>query len=270
MNSVINISIRELFYKYQCGSEFSLNIPKAHFSFTRPLGIYGLAGSGKSTLGKTLASLIAPLKGSIKFNYSNSENSEPQETPSVLYSTQFPERVFLGTRVRDTVDYIASKNSHPERFRLNMTGCLEKFSLNYKDIQAKNGHEMSGGELRRFALSLSFALQPDLLILDEPTIGLGGKGKEELGNVIKYFTRERALIVISHDLQIISNICPYIWIMRKGKVIFNGYVANVKNSNPLVGKVGLSYYKELDMIIRKRRFEMLGIGTETTEVRFGN
>lgn len=222
MSSKLLLSIKKIYHKYPNNEDFRLDMQEMFYTFDQPLGIYGLSGSGKSTFGKIIAGLLVPLIGEIELRWLEKENCEHKKPPDVMYSTQFPEKIFLGSKVKDTVELILSKNPDLKGMKLNLINFLSKFSVDYVNIEHKSGYELSGGELRRFALSLSMACSPDLLILDEPTIGFGGKGKQQLRNICKEFKKEHALIVVTHDFSLIASICNHLWVLDKGKIIFNG------------------------------------------------
>ncbi len=149
-------------------------------------------------------------------------------------------------------ELILLKNPDLEEMKLNLVNFLSKFSVDYKNIEHKNGYELSGGELRRFALSLSMACSQDLLILDEPTIGFGGKGKQQLRNICKEFKKEHALIVVTHDFRLIEDICDHLWVLDGGKIIFDGNFDELAHSFLQKDRVGLNIYEMFEKGILER------------------
>ncbi len=253
MNSKLILSIKNLSYKYPNNEGFQLNIPDMFYTFTKPLGIYGLSGSGKSTSGKILAGLLKPLMGEVNLSWLDKKNFQQRIIPNVMYSTQFPEKIFLGSKVKDTVELILSKNPDFKGVKSNLINFLSKFCIDYKDIEFKSGYELSGGELRRFALSLSMACSPNLLILDEPTIGFGGKGKQQLRNISREFKKEHALIVVTHDFRLIEDICDHLWVLDRGKIIFDGNFDELTHNFLQKDRVGLNIYEMFEEDILKKQ-----------------
>ena len=147
---------------------------------------------------------------------------------------------------------------HHWAYKDELVELLNSFSVSYQDLKDKSGHEMSGGELRRFAICLVFAFHSDLLILDEPTIGLGGKGVNQLVGTIKKISEDRAVIIISHDIKLIENLCRKVWILRDGRIIFNGSLDKVKTNLNLTEDSGLKYYKYLERIVEDRKKTIFG------------
>lgn len=115
--------------------------------------------------------------------------------------------------------------------------------MDYSTIRKRNGFELSGGELRRFALALGFACEPDLLVLDEPTIGLGGDGKAQLTERALDFSGRHALITMSHDFDPLSAICNNFWILDNGKIVFKGNFLQLANGLFYEERYGLRYFK---------------------------
>ncbi len=228
----LGLDIQGIDYHYSGVSAFHLRIPAIRHRFEGALGIYGLSGSGKTTLGKILAALYGGPECRFAFE-------GPADKSRVLYLNQFPERNFLGAKAAETVALIQSANPSCDGLEQKVAAFLSEFSLNYRDIADKNGFEMSGGELRRFALALGFAFGPRLLILDEPTIGMGPGGRAELARIAGLYLRERDLIVISHDYEILKKICIHVWILQSGEIIFRGGFGELDKNRQIKDRTGL-------------------------------
>jgi ABC-type multidrug transport system ATPase subunit len=218
MRSELNMIISDLQYRFKGKSLFTLRVEKLYRRFNGAQGLYGLSGAGKTSFMRLLAGVIQPQKGSIHFSNRTDLTSQPR----IIYAPQFPERILLGVKIGDTIRQIAAQNPMVPDFQKNIVSYLQSFALNYAEIQSKNGHELSGGELRRLALALSFAMVPDLLILDEPTIGMGGQGRQQLDLVLKSVLKQSHILVGSHDYGLIQKLCSYCWILQQGNLIFEG------------------------------------------------
>ena len=83
---------------------------------------------------------------------------------------------------------------------------------------------LSGGQMRRVAIAGAMAINPDILILDEPTVGLDPKGKDELMNLLVHMHNEthKTIIMISHDMDIVASYAKRILVMDQGKLIYDG------------------------------------------------
>jgi len=241
MSASIRIIAKNLICRYENNNSFRLEIPDFDQTTDSPIGIYGLIGSGKSSLGQMIAGLIQPTDGEIRVSWEvEAEKSSP---PKAVYLPQFPEKIFLGSRVSETVELIAQMNPSIPDFTTDVRELLNRFSVDYTTISERNGYELSGGELRRFALSLGIARQPDLLILDEPTIGLGKIGRAQLTEVVGEFSKSHALIVISHDFDLLAVLSKQFWIMEQGKIVFHGNFSELAADFLQREKVGLRLFQ---------------------------
>ena len=228
------LEIKNLNYKYSEKSKFNLNIKSVLYDFINPLAIYGLSGSGKTTLGKILAGLIDVPEKSVIFN---------SENLNILYSAQMSENIFLGTTIKQMLDFISSNNSLVTNLDLKVDSNLQKFDMTLGGIYEKHGHELSVGELRKFSLSLALSCAPDILIFDEPTIGLDMNSKLQLENVLIQYSGK--LIVISHDYELLRIICSNLWCIKLGKLVFQGDFCELEENDKLCQELGIDFLKEL-------------------------
>ena len=239
MKPELDIKVSNIEYRFQPESMFNLAIGDLKYRFDGALGMYGLSGSGKTTFSKILAGINTPQTGELHFSFKNGA----VEPPKVIYSPQFPEKIFLGVRVGDTVHQIAAQNPLKTDLYEQIKFYLNRFSMNYDMIKDKSGFELSGGELRRFAISLSLAMSPDLLILDEPTIGMGYKGKNQLYSVLEDFQRQHHVLIVSHDFELIRKICKHFWILHQGSLIFNGNLIELDSQHDIKEQVGIHLFE---------------------------
>ena len=234
MLSNLLVNIRNLEYRFSKTSTFCLQIKELEYSFDGVLGMYGLSGSGKTTFGRLLAGIIEPVSGSVSF-FKNGHTTFPK----VMYSPQFPEKILLGVQVGDTIQQILSQNTLRIGVFDSICAYLQKFSLDFDAIKGKSGFELSGGELRRLAIALSLALSPELLILDEPTIGLGRKGKTQLYGILEEFRQKHHIMIVSHDFNLIRKICSHYWILDRGELIFSGDLNGLEVRQDIIEQVGI-------------------------------
>lgn len=250
MSESIRIVAKDLVCRYEDNESFHLEIPDFTQTIDSPVGIYGLIGSGKSSLGQMIAGLIQPTSGEVRASWEPTAGKS--EAPKVVYLPQFPEKIFLGSRVGETVELIAQMNPSIPDFVSDIRKLLSRFSVDYAAISERNGYELSGGELRRFALSLGIARQPDLLILDEPTIGLGKIGRAQLTEIAGEFSKNHALIVISHDFDLLAALSDQFWIMEQGRIVFHGNISELAADYFQRETVGLKFFKAFATVSNSR------------------
>lgn len=185
------------------------------------LGIIGHTGSGKSTLVQMLNGLITPTTGKVLLR-DKDINENKKKLREVRFQVgmvfQYPEyQLFEETVYRDiafgptnmglTGDELDKRVRESARF----TGLKDK-------LLDKSPFDLSGGEKRRAAIAGVIAMDPDVLILDEPTAGLDPQGRDKLLNQILAYHRERknTVILVSHSMEDIARVADRILVMNKG------------------------------------------------------
>jgi len=238
MQPELQLEISCIHHCFKPEMAFRLIVEDLTHKFQGILGLYGLSGSGKTTLSKILAGGIYPQIGDFRFYFKGSAT----DIPRIVYSPQFPERIFLGVRVQDTVERIVAHRTDGYMVKDRLIYFLEKFNVDYHAIESRCGFELSGGEIRRLALCLSMSLLPDLLILDEPTIAMGPIGKAQLITVLHEYLVDRCVIVVSHDFDLIQKICRECWILHHGNLIFKGNLSELKTRTEVEKMVGIHLF----------------------------
>lgn len=197
-------------------NDLSIEIMEGEF-----LGIIGHTGSGKSTLVQMLNGLITPTTGKVLLR-DKDINENKKKLREVRFQVgmvfQYPEyQLFEETVYRDiafgptnmglTGDELDKRVRESARF----TGLKDK-------LLDKSPFDLSGGEKRRAAIAGVIAMDPDVLILDEPTAGLDPQGRDKLLNQILAYHKERknTVILVSHSMEDIARVADRILVMNKG------------------------------------------------------
>ncbi len=247
-NEVPIVEIQKISYVYNDAAKYkttainnvSLDIYKGEI-----LGIIGHTGSGKSTLIQHLNGLIRADKGVILFNGQNIYDksykmSDLRKKVGLVF--QYPEYQLFESTVLEDVCFgpknIGLKNEEAKikaKEALNIVGLDESY-------YEKSPLELSGGEKRRVAIAGVLAMEPEILILDEPTAGLDPKGRDELLANIKRFRDEEnmTIIVVSHSMEDMANLANRIVVMNGGKVEMADIPANVFKEYKRLEKIGLA------------------------------
>lgn len=228
----MQIKINHLSYTYlkktpnevEALHDISLEIPAGKIT-----SIIGHTGSGKSTLIQTLNGLLLPTSGEVLVgdfvinNKAKKIKKIKQLRKSLAIVFQFPEYqlfeetvekdVAFGLRNYGLKEAEAIKEAHKA---LKEVGIDESF---YK----RSPFELSGGEKRRVAIAGIIALNPDILVLDEPTAGLDPVGSEIILNLVKKFNQEgKTIILVTHDMNIVLNHSDHAIVLNNGVVAFEG------------------------------------------------
>ena len=228
----MGIKVDNLFYTYQKKASnstlaldnVSLNIEENDF-----VAIVGETGSGKSTLAQTFNALIIPDQGEVKVDdfvvsYKNRKSRKMRNLrKKVGLVFQFPEYQLFEESVEKDVAFGAKnfgvKNEEAleaAHKALNRVGLDESY---YK----RPPFELSGGERRKVAIAGILALDPDIIIFDEPTVGFDPASAKELMNlIVSMHQLGKTIIVITHDMDLVNEYAKKVIMMEKGKVVFEG------------------------------------------------
>lgn len=208
-------------------------------------GIIGQTGSGKSTLARVMNGLLKPSSGNIMFRGKDIWK-DIKEIKQIHFKVglvfQYPEHQLFGETVFDDIAF------GPQNQGLNKDKIKEQvyIAANFTglniDLLNKSPFELSGGEKRRAAIAGIIAMDPDVLILDEPTAGLDPSGTEDLlGAILGYHVRRKnSIVFISHTMQDIAKICDNVIAMDKGNIILSGSPGDVFSKDIELQKVGLN------------------------------
>ena len=196
------------------------------------LGIIGHTGSGKSTLIQHLNGLLRPTSGQILL-HGKDIWAEPKKIRDVRFQVglvfQYPEyQLFEETVYKD----IAFGPTNQGKTGAELDRCVREAArlVGIRDDQlGKSPFELSGGQKRRVALAGVMAMEPDVLVLDEPTAGLDPAGRENLmANIRDYHrNKKRTIILVSHSMDEIAQNVDRILVLKSAHVLMSGAPAEV-------------------------------------------
>lgn len=195
------------------------------------LGIIGESGGGKTTLGLILAGILNQSSGEIFLNDLPAKNLMKNKDIQILLQNK-GELINPFRRVSAILKEafeLKGRKSESES-ELKMLDILEKLELK-KDILNRKGYELSGGEQQRIALARILAVEPKILILDEPFSAQDIESESIIIELLKKLNAEFGLtiICISHDIKILNYFSEKLIVLHKGKIIENGNTKTVLN-----------------------------------------
>ena len=228
----MQIKIDKLSYKYlektpnevEALHEVSLEIPEGKIT-----SIIGHTGSGKSTLIQTLNGLLLPHSGEVhvgEFTVTNKKKKNKnikklRKHLAIVF--QFPEYQLFEETVEKDVAF-GLKNygvKEPEAIKL-AHAALKEVGID-ESFYKRSPFELSGGEKRRVSIAGIIALNPDILVLDEPTAGLDPLGSKIILSLIEKFNKEgKTIILVTHDMNIVLNYSDHVVVMNDGRIAFEG------------------------------------------------
>ena len=186
--------------------------------------IVGHTGSGKSTLVQHMNGLLLATCGKVEvFNINVIRSKKIKLKPireHVSLVFQFPEyQIFESTVLEDIMFGPKNFGKSKDEAKELAIKAAHLVGIN-DDILDRSPFTLSGGQMRRVAIAGAMAIDPDILILDEPTVGLDPKGKDELMNLL--VKMHKTIIMISHDMNIVASYAKRILVMDQGKLIYDG------------------------------------------------
>jgi ABC-type multidrug transport system ATPase subunit len=181
------------------------------------IGLLGPNGAGKSTLMRILACLQTPDDGQLSFNGINLLE-EPDQLRKVLgYLPQYF-GVYPHMSCQALLEHMAIlKGVNSELSVLQIPSLLELTNLT--DVASKNVSTFSGGMRQRFGIAQALLGNPQIIIMDEPTSGLDPVERERLHNLLVEISKEKLVILSTHIVEDIENLCHHVALLIKGKVI---------------------------------------------------
>lgn len=219
------ISLIDINHTYNIGTPIEKKVLKGitlSINNGETLGIMGSPGSGKTTLAMIMSGLIEPTSGNIV-----TLGPGPGKT-GLLF--QFPEHQLFCDTVFNDITY-----SLREIMELPLSQVEQRFikacqtaGLDAEQIRNKNHSELSDGERRRVAIAAVLVMEPSILILDEPTVGLDPVGKSRVLDKIKHISDEgKTVIIISHDIEDLLHISKRIILVENGTITEDGPVKKI-------------------------------------------
>lgn len=240
-----SIALEDVSYIYGKGTagevkaldHISLTIPQGEF-----VGIIGHTGSGKSTLVQHFNALLRPTEGRVLF-HGEDVWEDGYDRRNLRFRVglvfQYPEHQLFETDVLTDVCF-GPKNQglSPEECKREAVRALRQVGLP-EELYDSSPFRLSGGQKRRAAIAGVLAMNPDVMILDEPTAGLDPLGKEEMFEVIRNLQRDRnmTILLVSHSMEDVARYVDRIVVVDQGKKAYDGTPKEV-----------FSHYRELEQI----------------------
>ena len=240
INNLTHIYSEGLPFEKKAVDDISLKVEENEF-----IGLIGHTGSGKSTFIQHLNGLLKPSSGEIIIDGTRVDKSGANLTDlrkKVGLVFQYPEyQLFEETIERDIAFGPKNLDISEEEVQERVKSSMESVGLDYETYKDKSPFELSGGLKRRVAIAGVLAMEPKVLILDEPTAGLDPRGRDEILSEIKsiHEKRKMTVILVSHSMEDVAKIAERIVVLDKGKVFLDGEPRDIfREEDKLLG-VGL-------------------------------
>ena len=220
------MQVQDLSFIYSRGTPFehaavdqvSFSVEKGDF-----VGIIGHTGSGKSTLVQMLNGLLKPTSGSVILDGVNIWD-KPKEIRKIRFKVglvfQYPEyQLFEETVERDIAFGPTNMGLTGEKLKQRVLGAADFVGLK-QELLSKSPFDLSGGEKRRAAIAGVIAMDPDILILDEPCAGLDPLGRDLLLTQIYRYHQQRGntVLLVSHSMEDVATVCDKVLVMNHARL----------------------------------------------------
>jgi len=219
------IEAKEISFSYE-GEETALDNVTMHFKKGRTTAVLGGNGSGKSTLFLNLNGVLKPVSGKIIFNgkeisHNKKDILELRRNIGIVF--QDPDDQLFSANVKKDISFgLVNQGLSAEEVDNRIDFVIRKTGIT--GIINKPTHALSFGQKKRVAIAGVLAMQPTVIILDEPTAGLDPSGVSEILNLLSDIKRSMGITIImsTHEIDLVPLYCDDVYVLDKGKVVFEG------------------------------------------------
>ncbi len=242
------IQVEHLTHTYMPGSPFSsvaLNDVSLRIEDGELIGLLGHTGSGKTTLVQHFNGLIKPTEGRIivdGLDITQKGVSLLEVRKKVGLVFQYPEyQLFEETVAKDVAFGPRNMGLSDGEIDERVRRAIARVGLDYDAVAERSPFELSGGQMRRVAIAGVLAMQPSVLVLDEPTAGLDPAGRRSILSMIRDLHAQGSLtvVMVSHSMDDISTLATRLLVMSKGRLVLSGTPREVFMQEDLLRSIGL-------------------------------
>lgn len=269
------IKVDNITYIYMKGTPFeskaldkvSLDIEDGEF-----IGLIGHTGSGKSTLVQHINGLLKPTSGKIYIDgvdITGKDVNLKAIRQKVGLVFQYPEhQLFEETIYKDVAFGPKNLEFDENTVDSRVRKALKMVGLDYEESKIKSPFDLSGGQRRRVAIAGVLAMDPKILILDEPTAGLDPKGRDSILSEIKLLHDKygKTIILVSHSMEDVAKLVDRIIVMNEGKCVLTSTPREVFKEADTLINIGLGI-PQVTMLARKLRQKGINIRDDVLTVQ---
>lgn len=270
------IKVENVSYTYQPGTPFesrAINGVTTEIADGSLVALIGHTGSGKSTLIQILSALIKPTEGrviidGVDITDKKTDLKKIHQTVGIVF--QYPEhQLFEETVYKDIAFGPANMGLTADEINKRVHESAELVGLKEKHL-TRSPFDLSGGQKRRAAIAGVLAMNPKVLILDEPTAGLDPKGREDILNIIKNLHKTHSdmiIIFVSHSMEDVAKTAERVIVMSDGAVETEGSVAEIFTQTDRLQKIGLNV-PQITLLAEKLRKEGIALPEHIYTVKY--
>lgn len=242
------IEVKNLTHTYSAGSAFqatairnvNLTIKEGEF-----IAVIGHTGSGKSTLVQHLNGLLKPTEGQIlvdgeDLNGEKVDRRRIRQKVGLVF--QYPEyQLFEETVAKDIAFGPKNQGLSADEIDSRVRKAMEQVHLDYAKYAERSPFELSGGQMRRVAIAGVLAMQPKVLILDEPTAGLDPQGRDRILGMVKELHQagDTTVVMVSHSMDDVARLATRLVVMSRGELVATGTPREIFKQVKMMESIGL-------------------------------
>ena len=263
----MSIVIEHLNYIYMAGGPYetkALNDVNLTIGDGEFIGLIGHTGSGKSTLVQHLNGLIMPTSGRVMvdgMDLADKATDRRAIRQRVGLVFQYPEnQLFEETVEKDIAFGPKNLGLGEEEIARRVKDAMRRVALDYDALHERSVFELSGGQMRRVAIAGVLAMEPQVLVLDEPCAGLDPRGREEILGLIRDLHRESGatIVMVSHSMDDVASLAERVIVMNHGEVVMDGTPKDVFACGEELRGMGLDVPQAVQLAakLRERGFDI--------------
>ena len=205
------------------------------------IAIIGANGAGKSTLFKHFNGILTPSSGEVLVHgepISKSNLKEIRKTVGIVFQNS-DDQVFSPTVEEDIAFGPTNLGLDEETIQHRVNETLRLLSIEH--LRDRVPHHLSGGEKKRVAIAGVLAMEPQVIVLDEPTAGLDPSGVKDLIGFLNELPEKYGMTIIfsTHSVELVPEIADYVYVLDKGAIVAQGGVSDVFGDDDLLNEIGL-------------------------------
>lgn len=273
----MSIKIENLVHVYMPKSPFekvALNNVNIEINEGEFVALIGHTGSGKSTLIQHMNGLLKPTSGRIVVDGEDITKDGVKLTDirkKVGLVFQYPEYQLFEETIEKDIEFGPSNlGLSDDEITKRVKRSMEMVGLDYDTYRNKSPFDLSGGQKRRVAIAGVIAMEPKVLILDEPTAGLDPKGRDDILEQIKVLHDEykMTIILVSHSMEDVGKLAERIIVMNKGEVALEGTPAKVFKEVETLENIGLAV-PQVTYLMRELKRRGFNVSDEIYTIKQG-
>jgi cobalt/nickel transport system ATP-binding protein len=267
------MEVQDLHYKYDDGTN-ALKGVNLKIKRGQTTAILGANGAGKSTLFLNMNGILKPTSGQVLFNgmpvdYSRKGLRSLRQAIGLVF--QDPDSQLFSASVYQDVSFgVVNLKLSEGEVRSRVQNALERTGIIH--IKDRPTHSLSFGQKKRVAIAGILAMEPELLVLDEPTAGLDPRGVGEIMKLLSEVQQQFGLSVViaTHDMDLVPLHCDYIYAINNGEIVLEGTPKEVFSKPHVLRSIGLRLPRIghlMEILIKKDGFRFDDIATTISQAR---